>query len=189
MPIEVRGFNQLRRALGNFEPNLKHELETEIRAFAKPVISEAKAYVPMAIAGLSQWQVSGSAAKFKRGDGKKGFPKFNSAAAKQGIRLSSKATKRNNSGFISLYRIVNSNAGGVIYETTGRGTSHRASRSNNPDARQHFMDSMGGLPKGNGKMRGRVIFRAWDENQGKAMGGIAKAVDNTLVKFQKGLAK
>jgi hypothetical protein len=41
---------------------------------------------------------------------------------------------------------------------------------------------MGNTMLGNEKLRGRLIYRAWHENQGRALGYIMKALENTAVK-------
>jgi len=39
--------------------------------------------------------------------------------------------------------------------------------------------------KGQGKQRGRVIFRAWDETKNKVIPEVVKAIDTVAVKFIK----
>jgi len=45
------------------------------------------------------------------------------------------------------------------------------------------MASMKEPLEGKGMMRGRVLYRAWDEDQGRAFGQVVKAVDATIVQF------
>lgn len=59
------------------------------------------------------------------------------------------------------------------------------SRSNNPGAGAHFINRMGPL-YGDGASRGRMIFRAWAENQGRAQAAVVKAIENTIAGFNQG---
>jgi hypothetical protein len=196
MPVEVRGLKETLRALKNFEPDVEKNLNKELRAFAAPVVKKSKGFI-VAPSGLSNWSVAGSAKSFKQSNPevRKGFPKFNVSTARAGIRFSTKPTKRNSQGFISLYRIVNSTAAGAIYETAGRknpggqpwnpsSSSKKYSHSKNPNAGRHFINSLGAL-EGRGMMKGRSIFKAWEQDQGKAYGGIIKAVDSTLRSYER----
>jgi hypothetical protein len=48
------------------------------------------------------------------------FPKYDQTEAKRGVKYSTRPSKPNKRGFVSLARIVNTSAGGAIYETAGR---------------------------------------------------------------------
>jgi hypothetical protein len=39
---------------------------------------------------------------------------------------------------------------------------------------------------GDGASRGRMIFRAWAEDQGKAQAAVVKAIQNTIAGFNQG---
>jgi len=182
MPVEVTGLKESLRALKKFEPDLEKNLNRQIRAFAAPVTRKAQGFVENNAGGLTNWVVGGSAKKFKESqlEKRKGFPKFNASTVKRGIRLSTIPTRRNRAGFISVYRIVNSNAAGAIYETAGR-----KGGGTGKSARPNFARQMGTL-SGRDNMRGRVIFKAWEEDQGKAQGNILRAINFTLLNFKRG---
>lgn len=181
MPVEVRGLKESLKALKNLQPDIEKNLNREVRAFAAPVTRKAQSFVEQSAGGLTNWTVAGSAKKFKASqpEERKGFPKFNASTVKRGIRLSTRPTQRNRQGFISIYRIVNSNAAGAIYETAGRKNANHGK-----SARPNFAAAMGGLA-GKDMMRGRLIFKAWDEDKGRAQGNILRAVDKTLMQFQR----
>jgi hypothetical protein len=185
MPVEVRGLKESLRALKNFQPDIEKNLNKEIRAFANPVIRNAQSFVDSSAGGLTNWTVGGSAKKFKESQPaeRKGFPKFNASSVKRGIRLSTKPTQRNKNGFISVYRIVNSNAAGAIYETAGRKNANHGK-----SARPNFSNAIGEMA-GREKMRGRLIFKSWEENKGHAQGNILKAIDKTLMQFHRTVSK
>jgi len=77
-------------------------------------------------------------------------------------------------------------------------TSNKVNKSLNPNAGKQFIDranSLGQLvnarPRQQGeagratrKMTGRVIFRAFSEDQGKAVGAVAKAIQNSANEFK-----
>ena len=94
------------------------------------------------------------------------FPTFSSSDAKRGLGYRVTPSKPNKSGFVSLARIQQRNAGGAIYETAGRlnengrkqgpvvdrylngvfdkttSTGKNYSKSLNPNAGQQFMESI-----------------------------------------------
>lgn len=77
-----------------------------------------------------------------------------------------------------------------------RSGTKNESLSNNPNAGRQFIESMGELykvPRVQGmrgraprKMNGRLIFRAWGEDQGKVLGAVAKAYSNVIEDFNAG---
>jgi hypothetical protein len=81
---------------------------------------------------------------------------------------------------------------------TIRSGSKGESMSNNPRAGQQFIDAMsrtspivnayqrqtGQAGRASRKMKGRAIFRAWAEDQGKANAAVIKAIQDSKVKFE-----
>jgi hypothetical protein len=81
---------------------------------------------------------------------------------------------------------------------TIRSGSKGESVSNNPNAGQQFIDAMsrtspivnayqrqtGQAGRASRKMKGRAIFRAWAEDQGKANAAVIKAIEDSKVKFE-----
>ena len=181
MPVEVRGLKGALKALKNLEPDVEKNLNKEVRAFAAPVVRKAQGFVENSAGGLTNWTVAGSAKKFKESQPavRKGFPKFNASTVKRGIRFSTQPTRRNPRGFVSIYRIVNSDPAGAIYEWAGRTNANKGK-----SARPNFAASLAQM-QGQGKLRGRVIYKAWDEDKGRAANNVIKAVNLTLTKFGK----
>lgn len=82
-----------------------------------------------------------------------------------------------------------------------RSGSKGQSLSNNPNAGQQFIDAMGGqivnayvrkegaVGRSSQKMKGRAIFRAFAEDQGKATAAVIKAIENSKTNFEKVVAK
>lgn len=186
MPVEFQGVDNLRKALKSYAPDLDKALKKELAALAKPVVNKARGYAP-AVAPLSNWGREG---------GK--FPSYNGALVKRGIRFSTARSKKNMQGFSSGVRIVNATAAGAIYETAGRKNpfgqpwvgpagpaGKKYSHSKNKYAGRDFIAAMGGEMKGKGADKGRLIYRAWEEDQGKTQDAMIKAVLRADAEFQK----
>jgi len=88
-----------------------------------------------------------------------------------------------------LFRVRNMSAAGAIYETAGRKNpaGDPKSKSNNPNAGARFVQqgALYGRKRDGQDMRGRLIFRAWDQDEGKQTTAIFKAIDVVNAKFNK----
>ena len=163
MPASVKGGIELRKALRNFAPELGKETQKEIADVLKPVVKEARGFVTGS--PLSNWAREG---------GK--FPVFNASIVKRGIGYKTTPSKPNRRGFRSLARVFNKSAAGAIYETMGRKT---------PQSRfvQNQQGKYSSQMKGDQKMEGRALFRAYDENNGKAREAVLKAIQGAANKL------
>ena len=161
MPASVKGAVELRKALRKFTPDLAKDLPKNIGAALKPIIKDAKGYVPDSGSVLSGW--------LPRENSQGNFPTYTARIAKAGIGYKTTPSKANRRGFRSLARVFNKSAAGAIYETMGRKT---------PTSRfvQNQNSKYGAQMKGNGKMEGRALFRAYEENNGKARDAVLKAI-------------
>ena len=91
----------------------------------------------------------------------------------------------------------------VNFGKTIRSGSKGQSMSNNPYAGQQFIDALnqtgqifdayqraeGQAGRASRKMKGRAIFRAFAEDQGRATGAVIKALENSKTNFEKIVAK
>lgn len=208
MATELKGAVEMRKALRQFTPDLAKETSQEMANLLKPVVKNAKGYIPSNSSVLSGWSkpvASADTINYRP------FPRFDSAAAKRGIGYSTAPSKPNKAGFSYLATIANKSAAGAIYETSGRknpqgqprfsGKGNPADRgfnkSLNPDAGVQFLanlNSTGKLvnakPRMEGqrgrvsrKVTGRAIFRAWYEDGGKTNAAVLKAIENSWAKF------
>jgi hypothetical protein len=164
---------------------------------------------------LSGWTSASSSAETTN---YRHFPKYDQTEAKRGVKYSTSPSKPNKRGFVSLARIINTSAGGAIYETAGRknpsgqpsqastrgkfsdyiDTSNKVNKSLNSNAGKQFINranSLGNLvnarPRQQGqagrvtrKMTGRVIFRAFAEDQGRVTAAVVKAIGNSAIEFK-----
>ena len=188
MPVVVTGLKEAQKAMRSLQPDLEKNLKVEIKASLLPIVKKARGYVPTSISGLSNWLSF---------EGR--FPRFNPALVKRGIKSEVFPTRHKGSGFISLVRVVNATAAGAIFETAGRKSgsegqpwdpksgSHNYSHSRNPNAGAWFINQIGnkGTMTGTGATRGRLIYRAFAEDQGKVQAHIIAAINKTSVMSKK----
>ena len=168
MPTELKGAIALRKALRQFEPDLAKETTKEIANFLKPVVRQARGYAPANDAVPSGWL------KRPNAQGRWANRSYDSGEVRRGITFKSTPSKANRNGFRSLATIFNKSAAGAIYETAGR----KSGISGN------FTPKLGGQLKGKGaKNSGRVIFRAVEEDEGKARAHIIKAIEKAAAKL------
>ena len=192
LKVELRGDIEVRKAMRAFTPDLEKALRKQIGAALRPVVREARGFVP-AVSPMRGW----ASRSFNEGS----FPTFNSSIVKAGITYSSVPSKINSNGFRSMASVLNKSRAGSIFESAGRAnpqgqpwvgpkgvSSHRYSHSNNPQAGKQFIDNLPPLV-GSLKGRGRLIYKAWRNNQGKAEGAVNKAVDQALNQFRARAAK
>ena len=182
MPVEVKGLDETLKALRAFEPDMAKNLNKEVRAALTPVTKKAQGFVPGDIPGLSNWGFSSKGKKITAQSSAFAqigrFPKFNASIVRRGIKISLSKTRPNRSGFSTFYRISNITAAGAIMETAGRKTKGKGSGV-------WFIDHMPQGLSGSGKMRGSVLYKAFNEDQGKALAKTLKALDTTIAEFQK----
>lgn len=196
MPVVVQGVPELKKALKQFAPDLLKEMNTEIKVALKEVTDDAKAKVPGQAPGrLYNWNDDGVEA-VSRTSRERGFPKYNSRVIRRGLTYSIGRQRRNRQGFSSLFSLLNKSAVGAIVETSGRlnafgrpqaGNHHSKNTkeygaSNNPEAGRMFVGSMNGVGplKQYDKFsrgRGRLLYAAYAENNGKALDATFRAID------------
>ena len=199
MPTEVTGALELRKALKKIEPALAKETEKEIRNLLKVVAVKARGFVPSQ-APLSGW---GNAVGVWENR------VFSTSDIKRGIGYSTAPSKPNKRGFRSIATIFNKSAAGAIYETAGRknpqgqptqastkgkyssyiDTSGKVNKSANPNAGSQFIDALpelvdsqqaGKAGRRTRKTKGRLLFRAWAEDQGKTNAAVLKAIEKSM---------
>ena len=200
MATQVKGVKELRYALRNFEPDLAKELQDEMVFFLKPIVKKARGYIPSDFTP-SHWRADSKTGK---------WPIYNATLMRRGIGYKTTPSKPNRRGFSYAASINNKTASGSIFETAGRKnpggmpkapkgtprTNKNFSHSNNPLAGSQFisaLDNASPLKQGNTRpgsgrrgryMVGRLIYRAWAEDQGKAYAAVTKAIEGAANKFR-----
>ena len=191
--IEIRGNADLRKAMRRFTPDLEKALKKEIGAALRPVVRQAKGFVP-ATSPMSGW-ASRSFSEAK-------FPTYSASTIIGGITYKTTPSKINSNGFSSMASIQNNSRAGSIFESAGRNgmqgqpwvgskagnRSNKVSKSSNPGAGEQFIKNLPPLVSSL-KGRGRLIYRAWAANQGKAEGATMAAIDKALTQFRANAAK
>jgi hypothetical protein len=185
--VELRGYSDLRKALKRFAPDLDKQLKTELAAALKPVVNQARGFVPANSDIMRGWQ--------PRSFSEARFPFYDSSTIKKGIVYKTTPSKPNANGFTSMARIINQSAAGAIYETAGLigpqpwvgpkagGATKKVSRSNWEGAGAQFISNLGPLTSSL-KGSGRLIFKAWAKNRGVAEGAAMKAINKTTMQFE-----
>lgn len=208
MPAEIKGLIEFKKALTDYAPELGVQLDDQMAVALGGVVKKAQDYVP-STSPLSGWSYRRrSEFYFDAQDNRlRKFPLFNAATIVSKIQYSSTPRKTNRRGFKAVYYIINKSAAGAIYETAGRKNpsgqpwvgrlgdprQKDISHSNNPQAGSDFIQAMGELKQGNiesstkrGRyMKGRLIFRAWAEDGGKANAAALTAIYNANEQFKK----
>ena len=172
MPVKLQGAIALRKALAIVEPTLAKETSKEIASFLKPVVRQARGYMPSNADMPSGWLQRPNAT------GRWAIRFYDQGFAKKGITYKSSPSKPNKEGFAALASLLNKpakqNVGGLIYETAGRKSGITG----------NFTPRLGGQLKGDKqKMQGRAMFRAFEEDRGKAQDGVVKAIFKAKAKF------
>jgi hypothetical protein len=168
MPATVKGAVELRKALRKFTPDLAKETQKEIKTAIRPISQSAKGYVPDRGSVLSGWLPR------QMSEGR--FPTFNPSEVRSRIGFKTSPSKANSRGFRAIAQVFNKSRAGSIYERMGKVT---------PDSR--FVLNQDGkyrAPlKGKDRMQGRLLYRAYDENNGKARNGVLKAISSSAAKL------
>lgn len=165
MPTELQGANNLRKALKKFAPDLAKETRDEMVGFLKPIVKKARGFLP------SNDEMPSGFVKHEVKTAR--FPMYDAAEARRGIGYKLTPTKPNRQGWSSSVSIHNKTAGGAIFETAGRKSGIGGK----------FTPRLQGTLTGSGKMAGRAMFKAYDEDQGKAKAAIIKALETAAIKF------
>lgn len=199
MSVEIKGVKTTLKAIRKVDPELLKEMQKQLKAVMIPIRDKARGYAPSPqpdnLYGWNEDTVGktitarNSAFRTFNTEGRlRLFPLYDYETVKKGIYYSSGGSDKNRNGWRALYFVANRSAAGAIYETAGRAgtTSRNGYKSNNPGAGAHFVSRMGPLYGDKREERGRMIFRAWAEDQGKAQAAVVKAIENTINAFNQG---
>jgi hypothetical protein len=74
---------------------------------------------------------------------------------------------------VQTVSIHNKTAAGAIYETSGRKSGNTGK----------FTPRLQGTLAGRGKMQGRAMFKAYEQDEGKAKVGVIRALEKAAAKF------
>lgn len=173
--------------MNQYTPDLYEKMNKEIKDVMLIVRNDGRGYVPFRT--MSNWEnQKGSWANRA----------FDSSAVRKGIVYRLGKTKANSKGFRSSYNVINRTAAGAIYETAGRVNptgqpwvgrkgkgGNKYSHSSNPKAGQTFIANLTGNLVGGDKQKGRLIYRAWAEDNGKVLPAVVKSINDATTEFNK----
>ena len=168
MATKVQGALEFRKALRKFEPELAKETTKEIAKFLKPLVRDARGFLPSNSDVPSGW--------LKRDNAKGRWAQryYDQAEARRGIGYKTSPSKPNRNGFVSLASVNSKNIGAIIYEWAGRTAGITG----------NFSPKLPGTLKGKNKgMTGRALFKAYAEDEGKARGNVIKAIEASAKKL------
>jgi hypothetical protein len=206
----LRGSVKLRRGLLSYEYDLATETKIEVEKALIPVTNKARGFAAVP-KGLSSWfkQSGGSFPSANLGDIRQGIRSSSDASQPNRKGWVSLARVENNSAAGAIFETAGrknkdgrapfQSTAGAAYGTMGTEGSYRGKRrgkvkgynSNNPFAGYQFVTAINAasplaknpqLTRGR-KGTGRLIFRAWKENNGVANAAVIKAIKKTTDKF------
>ena len=206
MPVELDNAVALSKALKNYAPDLAKETQKEIAGHLRKVVNQARGFVP-AQSPLSGWgNQTGiweyrafNAGLMKQGIGysttptkpnKRGFRSlatiFNKSAAGA---IYETAGRKNPQGLPPAQRVRKYRNGQFIQEWE---LDKTVNKSANPNAGRQFINSLPPLVdsqqsnsagRRTRKTKGRLMFRAWAQDQGRTTAAVVKAIQNANMTF------
>lgn len=201
MPVELQGAVALRKALKEYTPDLAKETQKEIAGHLRKVVNRARGFVPSEspLSGwanpVGEWEYRAfNAGVIQKGLGystapskpnKRGFRTlaqiFNKSAAGA---IYETAGRKSPQGLPASRRTIAMRNGGIVPAwESGRDVN----KSANPYAGRQFIDALPPLVdsqqsnsagRRTRKTKGRLMFRAWAEDQGKTTAAVVKAIQN-----------
>lgn len=214
MPTEIDGAVELREALSVFTPDLARNLEKQLDRELAPIVQKARGYVPNS-ATMSNWAAYSASRKgrfpfYNTLEAKAGI-KYTTTPSKtnrKGFSYAARVINRSVTGAIvetagrkrpygrKQDPYFGDRQAQLAAKEAGvpRKINKRYSQSANPNAGRMFINSLGALYDAGGKrkrgrrskkMKGRLIYRAWSENEGKVNGAVNTAIDTTIQEFHK----
>jgi len=208
MPVELDNAVALNKALKQYAPELAKETQKEIAGHLRKVVNQARGFVP-SDSPLSGWgnavgiweYRAFDAGIIKRGLGysttptkpnKRGFRSlatiFNKSAAGA---IYETAGRKNPQGLPPAQRVKKYRNGKFITEWQ---TDRTVNKSANPNAGRQFIDALPPLVdsqqsnsagRRTRKTKGRLLFRAWANDQGKTTAAVVKAIQASNEKVVK----
>jgi hypothetical protein len=213
MPVEVKGAVELRKALKQYSPDLAKETQKEIAGHLRKVVNRARGFVPSE-SPLSGWASDSGEWAYRAFDSgevrrgisystvpskpnRRGFRAlaqiFNSSAA--GAIYETAGRKSGLDGLPPAKRVQKYRGGKFITEWEG---GRDVNKSANPNAGKQFIAALPDLVdsqqsnsagRRTRKTKGRLMFKAWAEDQGRTTAAVVKAIEsanNKVVVMTKG---
>ena len=216
MPVVISGVEEVIGFLDKFRPLAAKEVRSEVRHAAYPVVSKARGFAPTMppLSGwgneVGLWKNRAYNSAEVRGG--IGFEDSGTKPNRNGFSYTAYVYNRSIAGTIyetagrknpngrppapSVQHYANAGTPQARAHYRVRNSSKRYSQSANPNAGKQFIGALGQIykvPRAQGqvgrlnrKLNGRLIFRAWAEDQGKVLGAVAKAYSNVIQDYNAG---
>jgi len=215
MPVKLSGAPKLRLAMKKFPTELDKETQKGLRRILASVTGKAKGYLPSNNLMLSGWTSAASSdettkyrafPKYDQGEAVRGIKTKTKSSKPTRNGWASLVSIENTSAGGAIYETAGRKSpnGQPSFKPTKftprnyREDGKEFNKSLNPNAGKQFIDranqtgklvnarEQGLVGRASRKLTGRVIFRAWAEDQGKANAAVVKAVEAAANKLDKG---
>lgn len=202
MPVEVEGALEARKALKMYAPELAKETQKEIAKLLRGVTNKARGYVPSEspLSGwgneVGEWEYRAfNRASMVKGIGfsttptkpnKRGFVSLATIYNKSAAGAIYETAGRKNPQGLPPARRVDAYKNGTFFKVWESG--REVNKSANPRAGKQFIDALpplvdsqqsGAAGRRTRKTKGRLLFRAWAEDQGVTSARVIKAIQKT----------
>lgn len=171
--LAIYGLNDVKRALKSVAPDLRKEMDNEIRDHIRPVQSRARSLVPTT--ALSRWNdIPGTGAYTRPMVSPYGQRwdydrlRFDPSRVRSGIAIRQGGRRARGRAVRAAWKVINRTPAGAVFELAGSG------QSNHPFVQN--LEGKHGQPS-------RLIWRAWDE----VGQGIDKKIAATVDKYERQL--
>jgi hypothetical protein len=151
--VTVKDYAKFKKELKAFSPELRREMDREIRSNLTPIATLAKSYVPETV--MRNWRRPSK----PRSDNKWSTSiAWDASEVKKGITVRQGGKRARGNAVQSAWRITNRAGAGVVYELAGS-----QSEGEGPHGAQFVRNirNVGGMKTS------RLIWRAWDESRGE----------------------
>ena len=152
LDASLYGYAEFKNKLKKASPEVRKQMDKEIRAMITPVSKLAKSYVPTR--AMTNWRKSDNPKNDDGWGARKGWDK---SEVVKGISVRQGGRRARGNATSSAWKIQNSSAAGAIYELAGKGTGNGSLAS---DSFISAINANTGRPS-------RLIWRAWDVTGGE----------------------
>lgn len=176
--IEVFGVAEALRELKDLDKKVYNRLTRDLRTSSQPLARAVGAEFPDE--PLLNW--GGDGQRTTTSTGKRGFPTYNAARARAGVKPSVSTTLRRRATDVSILRIQQMDPAGQIYDSAGSVT--RASKESVGGMFIMNLDKHLNTKSVQGEYRSRVLYPATKKHLPKLLPAIAESVEKTLKQIE-----
>jgi hypothetical protein len=176
--VEVFGVAEALRELKDLEKTVYNRLTRDLRTSAQPLARAVGAEFPDE--PLMNW--GGDGERTKTSQGKRGFPTYNTARARAGVKPAVSTTLRRRATDVSILRIQQMDPAGQIYDSAGSVT--RAGKDSVGGMFIQNLDKNLNTKSVQGEYRSRVLYPATKKHLPKLLPAITESVERTIKQIE-----